>query len=81
MITTLLIPKRIHLQYFKNQYEEDIISEENQDIYLPPIYDNVDLLHYKDENYLIGIVPIENIDLKIHNSKKCFGYLIIARQI
>jgi len=66
------------LAIFQNQYEEDIISEENQDIYLPPIYDNVDLLHYKDENYLIGIVPIENIDLKNTQFEKVFGYLIIA---
>ncbi len=59
-------------------YEEDIQKENKQDIFLPPIFDNVDILDNKEENYLIGIVPIENVELKNTQFAKVIGYLLIV---
>ena len=62
----------------QNLYEEDIQKENKQDIFLPPIFDNVDILDNKDENIMIGIIPIENVELKNTQFAKVIGYMLFV---
>ena len=61
-----------------NIYEDESANTPEEDIYLPSIYENVDILKYGSENLLIGIISIENIDLRNTQFETSYGYLIIA---
>ena len=54
-------------------------SEENQEsIYMPVMFENINILRNSENKFYVGIIPIENQSLKNTQFAENIGYLLIA---